>query len=65
VDFFKEVKGDFFAKQEENKDLAFVARNEMTTLSDKCYTWMKDGRVLGLKLKEGVRSLCLELLGLA
>ena len=65
MDFFKEVKGDFFAKQEENKDVAFVTKNEMTTLSDKCYTWMKDGRVHGLKLKEGVRSLCLELLGLA
>ena len=65
MDFFKEVKGDFFTKQEENKDVAFVARNEMTTLSDKCYTWMKDGRVFGLKLKEVVQSSCLELLGLA
>ena len=65
VDFFKEVKGDFFTKQEENKDVAFVARNEMTTLSNMFYTWMKDGRVFGLKLKEGIPSLCLELLGLA
>ena len=65
VDFFKEVKGDFFTKQEKNKDVAFVARNEMTTLSNMFYTWMKDGRVFGLKLKEGIPSLCLELLGLA
>ena len=48
-----------------NKDVAFVAKNEMTTLSDKCYAWMKDGRIIGLKLKERVRSLCLKLLGLA
>ena len=59
------MKGDFFTKQAENKDVAFVTRNEMTTLSEKCYEWTKEGRVFGLKLKEGIRSLCLEKLGLA
>ena len=65
MDFFKEVSLDFFTKQKKSKDVAFVTKNEMTTLSDKCYAWMKDGRIIGLKLKERVRSLCLKLLGLA
>ena len=59
------MKEDFFTKQAEDKDVAFVARNEMTTLSEKCYEWTKEGRVFGLQLKEGIQSLCLEKFGIA
>ena len=65
VDFFKEVKENFFVKQEENKDVAFVSKNEMVALSEKCLDWSKDGRLYGVRLKEGVKSICLEKLGLS
>lgn len=64
IEFFKEIKADFFTKLEK-KDVAFVLKEEMTTLTAKCYEWTVDGRVYGVKLQPGVKSVCLEKLGLA
>ena len=39
-------------KQDESIDVAFMLKNEITTLSEKCYKWTMDGRVaIWIKIK--------------